>query len=239
MASLARTWFHNFCMHDRDTVIQTEHRFDQVVNECIIRALLVLEAKKTLVLLAHPTDKWRTFMEAYATQNHAPMCGSISSMDLISKPSQIWTWSMQGYSSGSLIIRFFLTFFVFSEIICSNSYKNCFSSRPLQIRPNPDLVRNKYFFTELMFYSIMPHLQSRLNVCPQQHLESCQCQWRFIEGTIWGLENQNLNMQFLHYESCIWNYNDIIRKSTLHAWLEALCFTSTNLKYKRGWATPH
>ena len=59
-------------MMDGDTVIQTQHRFDQVVNECIIQALTITEHDKTLALLTHPSEKWRVFMDSYATQNPVP-----------------------------------------------------------------------------------------------------------------------------------------------------------------------
>ena len=59
-------------MRDGDTVVQTQHRFDQVVNECIIQALTITEHDKTLALLTHPSEKWRVFMDSYATQNPVP-----------------------------------------------------------------------------------------------------------------------------------------------------------------------
>ena len=56
-------------MRDGDTVVQTQHRFDQLVNECIIQALAITENDKTMALLTHPSEKWRVFMDSYATQN--------------------------------------------------------------------------------------------------------------------------------------------------------------------------
>ena len=63
MASSTRSRFNDFRMHNGDTVIQIQHRFDQVVSECIIQAQTVPEAEKMLVLLTHPTDKWMSFMD--------------------------------------------------------------------------------------------------------------------------------------------------------------------------------
>ena len=72
MASNARSRFHEFRMRDGDSVIETQHRFDQMVNECIIQAVAIDEENKTMVLLTHPTEKWRGFMDAYATQSPLP-----------------------------------------------------------------------------------------------------------------------------------------------------------------------
>lgn len=77
MAAIARSRFHEFRMRDGDTIVQTHHRFDQMANECIIQAVAIAEEEEMLVLLTHPTDKWRKFMDAYGTQN--PM----STLDVI------------------------------------------------------------------------------------------------------------------------------------------------------------
>ena len=42
------------------------------MNECILHAVPISEADKTHVQLTHPTDKWRTATDTYATQTHAP-----------------------------------------------------------------------------------------------------------------------------------------------------------------------
>ena len=66
---MARSRFNDFRIRDGDTVVQTQHRFDQVVNECIIQALTITEHDKTLALLTYPPEKWRVFMDSYVTQN--------------------------------------------------------------------------------------------------------------------------------------------------------------------------
>ena len=35
--------------------------------------MVITEENKTLVLLTYPTEKWRTFIDAYATQNPVPL----------------------------------------------------------------------------------------------------------------------------------------------------------------------
>ena len=51
MVSLSRSRFHDFTKRDGDMVVQLKHRFDKVVNECIIEAVVVSEADNVLVLL--------------------------------------------------------------------------------------------------------------------------------------------------------------------------------------------
>lgn len=58
MTAVARSRFDDYRMRDGDTIAQTQHRFDQLVTECIIQALAISEEVKTLVLLTHPTDKF-------------------------------------------------------------------------------------------------------------------------------------------------------------------------------------
>ena len=72
MATNALSRFHDFKMRDGDSVLQTQHRFDQLVNECMIQAVNITDENKTIVLLTHPTEKWRTFIDAYATQDPLP-----------------------------------------------------------------------------------------------------------------------------------------------------------------------
>ena len=57
MASNARTRFHDFRMRDGDLVVQAQHRFDELVNECVIQAVGVSEGDRTHVLLTHPSGK--------------------------------------------------------------------------------------------------------------------------------------------------------------------------------------
>lgn len=57
-------------MRGFDSVLQTQHYFDQQVNECAIQAIFVSEEDKTLVLLMHLTEIRRAFMDSYVTQSH-------------------------------------------------------------------------------------------------------------------------------------------------------------------------
>ena len=51
-------------MSHHNTGVQTQHRFDELLNECIIQAVLVTDADSTMVLMTHPAERWRTFMDA-------------------------------------------------------------------------------------------------------------------------------------------------------------------------------
>ena len=53
-AATARARFMSFRMREGDTVVQTQHRFDELLNECIIQAVLVTDADSTMVLMTHP-----------------------------------------------------------------------------------------------------------------------------------------------------------------------------------------
>ena len=64
MAANARSRFHDFRMRDGDTLVQTQHRFDEMVNECTIQAVAVTEEDRTMVLPTHPSPKWSGFMDA-------------------------------------------------------------------------------------------------------------------------------------------------------------------------------
>ena len=57
---------------DGETVVQTLHRFDQLANECVIQALPLSEDNKAMILLTHPSEKWRGFIDSYATQDPLP-----------------------------------------------------------------------------------------------------------------------------------------------------------------------
>ena len=84
----ARSNFYNFKMRGGDTVLQTQHCFNWLVNECAIQVIVVLEEVKTLVLLTHPTEIWRTFMDAYATQIFAPTVSII--LKSMKAQEEIW-----------------------------------------------------------------------------------------------------------------------------------------------------
>ena len=53
-------------MRDRDSVMSTVQRFDQLVNECLIHAIHLTEEDKTRSLLTHSSHKWINFMDSYA-----------------------------------------------------------------------------------------------------------------------------------------------------------------------------
>lgn len=65
-AATARTRFTGLRMTEGDTVIQIQHTFDELLNECIIQAVQTTEAESRMVLMTHPSEKWRTNMDAYA-----------------------------------------------------------------------------------------------------------------------------------------------------------------------------
>lgn len=66
-AADARSQFYSFVMRDGDFVLETEHLFYQMENECINQVVAIAEEEMAMVLLTHPTEKWRAFMDAYAT----------------------------------------------------------------------------------------------------------------------------------------------------------------------------
>ena len=76
-AGTARTRFTGFKMREGDTVVQTQHRFDELLNECIIQAVLITEPECTMVLLTHPAERWRSFMDAYAIASPLPPVAEI------------------------------------------------------------------------------------------------------------------------------------------------------------------
>ena len=76
-ASTARTRFMAFSMRDGDTVVQTQHRFDEMLNECIIQAVMITDAECTMVLLTHPAERWKGFMDAYAIAQPPPAVAEI------------------------------------------------------------------------------------------------------------------------------------------------------------------
>ena len=57
-AATVRARFMSFKMREGDTVVQTQRRFDELLNECIIQAVMVTNADSTMVLLTHPAERW-------------------------------------------------------------------------------------------------------------------------------------------------------------------------------------
>ena len=76
-ATLARTTFHGFRILNGESVIETIHRFDNLVSECDIQDIDLTEGDKTAVLLMHPSVKWKNFLDAYATIEPLPTTGTI------------------------------------------------------------------------------------------------------------------------------------------------------------------
>ena len=57
MATNALSRFHDFKMRDGNSILETRHRFDHLVNECLIQAVNITEENKTMALLTHPSEK--------------------------------------------------------------------------------------------------------------------------------------------------------------------------------------
>ena len=90
-AATARARFMSFRIREGDTVVQTQHRFDELLNECIIQAVMVTDADSTMVLLTHPVERWRTFMDAYAITSPLPAVAEIfSSMKDLEERWNMW-----------------------------------------------------------------------------------------------------------------------------------------------------
>ena len=53
MAAIARSRFHDFRMRDDDSVVQTQHRFDEMVNECIIQTMAIKKIRTTPARIQH------------------------------------------------------------------------------------------------------------------------------------------------------------------------------------------
>ena len=77
MASNAWQRFTEFRMKDGDSVVETIHRFDERVNECLIQAVNVTEEDKTRVLTTHPSEKWTLFMDSFSHLDPHPPVSQI------------------------------------------------------------------------------------------------------------------------------------------------------------------
>ena len=78
-AATTRARFMSFRMRDGDTVVKTQHRFDELLNECIIHAVMVTDRDSTMVLLTHPAERCTTFMDTYAITSPLPTVAEIFS----------------------------------------------------------------------------------------------------------------------------------------------------------------
>lgn len=75
--TVARAKFNNFRIRDGESVIETLHRFDDLVNECNIRAIYLTEGEKSAALLMRPSAKWTNFVDVYATMEPLPTANAI------------------------------------------------------------------------------------------------------------------------------------------------------------------
>ena len=73
----ARSKFNNFKNRDGEFVIETQHRFDDLVNECSIQAIDLSDDEKTAALPMRPCSKWINFMDVYATMEPPPSSAAI------------------------------------------------------------------------------------------------------------------------------------------------------------------
>ena len=65
MATEARAKFLNFRMLNGETVVETQHRFDAVVSECLIQGLPETPESQSRALMTHPTERWRKYMDNF------------------------------------------------------------------------------------------------------------------------------------------------------------------------------
>ena len=64
--------FQSFVFSPGETVYQTRQRFDGLVTECALQGIVLSETLKSTVLLTHPTDRWRTFIDSISLQAPLP-----------------------------------------------------------------------------------------------------------------------------------------------------------------------
>ena len=76
-ATLARTRFHSFKILNGESVTETQHRFDDPINECNIQGVNLTEGDKTAALLMRPSAKWLNFFDAYGTMEPLPSVRTI------------------------------------------------------------------------------------------------------------------------------------------------------------------
>ena len=65
MATEARAKFLNFRMLHGETVVETQHRFDAVVSECLIQGLPETPESQSRALMIYPTERWRQYMDNF------------------------------------------------------------------------------------------------------------------------------------------------------------------------------
>ena len=58
-------------------MIETQHIFYDLVNECNIQAIHLSEEEKIAALLMRPCSKWTNFMDVYATIEPPPSSAAI------------------------------------------------------------------------------------------------------------------------------------------------------------------
>ena len=67
----------NFKMRDGDSVVSAIHRFDQLMNRCLIQAIYLDEDETSRAPLGHPSEKLLTFMDSYANLEPLPLVSAI------------------------------------------------------------------------------------------------------------------------------------------------------------------
>ena len=64
--------FQSFAFIPGETVYETRRRFDCLVTECALQGIVLSEMLKTTVLLTHPSDRWRMFIDSISLQVPLP-----------------------------------------------------------------------------------------------------------------------------------------------------------------------
>ena len=69
--------FQSFAFIPGETVYEIRQRFDCLVTECALQGFFLTEMQKTTVLLTHPTEKWKTFIDSISLQAPLPTTATI------------------------------------------------------------------------------------------------------------------------------------------------------------------
>ena len=64
--------FQAFSFNPGETVHQIRQRYDGLVTECALQGIVLTEMQKTTVLLTHPTERWKTFIDSISLQAPLP-----------------------------------------------------------------------------------------------------------------------------------------------------------------------
>ena len=69
--------FQSFAFIPGETVYEIRQRFDCLVTECALQGIILTDMQKTTVLLTHPTEKWKTFIDSISLQAPLPTTATI------------------------------------------------------------------------------------------------------------------------------------------------------------------